>query len=57
MIPKLLSRLALPLSDLLPLRTSDKLFVSDREVGILNPDDDTRRIAGVLIALEIVVRG
>ena len=47
----------LALSDLLPLTTSDKLFFRSREVAILDVNDDTRRINGVLIALEIVVKG
>jgi hypothetical protein len=45
------------LSALLPLQTTDKLFFRDREFAILNPDDDTRRVAGVAVALEIKVRG
>jgi hypothetical protein len=45
------------LSAMLPLLTTDKLFFRDREFAILDPDDDTRRYAGVLIALELVVRG
>jgi hypothetical protein len=45
------------LSTLLPRRTTDKLFFRDREVAILDIDDDTRRIQGVPIALEIVVDG
>jgi hypothetical protein len=45
------------LSALLPLLTTDKLFFRDREFAILDPDDDTRRYAGVLIALELTVRG
>jgi hypothetical protein len=44
------------LSVLLPLRTTDKLLVRDRELAIQNVDDDTRRVVGVLIALEIVAR-
>jgi hypothetical protein len=47
----------LPLLDLLPLTTRDKLFFRDGEVAILDVNDDTRRINGVLIALEIVVKG
>ena len=46
-----------PLSALLPLLTTDKLFFRDREFAILDPDDDARRYAGVLIALELTVRG
>jgi hypothetical protein len=45
------------LAELLPLATTDKLFFRNSEVAILGIDDDTRRIAGVLIALEILVRG
>jgi len=45
------------LSALLPLLTTDKLFFRDREFAIVDPDDDTRQINGVLIALECVVRG
>jgi hypothetical protein len=47
----------LALSALLPLRTTDKLFFRDVEVGILDIDDDTRRIDGVLIALDVRVEG
>ena len=47
----------LALSDLLPLTTSDKLFFRDGEVAIFDVNDDTRRVNGVLIALEIVVKG
>ena len=45
------------LAELLPLTTGDKLFFRNTEVAILGIDDDTRRIAGVLIALEIMARG
>ena len=45
------------LSAMLPLLTTDKLFFRDREFAILDPDDDARRYAGVLIALELTVRG
>ena len=44
------------LSAMLPLTTNDKLFFRSHEVAIIYPDDDTRRVAGVLIALEILVR-
>ena len=47
----------LALADLLPLTTSDKLLFRDAEVAILDVNDDTRRVSGVLIALEIVVKG
>ena len=46
-----------PLSDLLPLTTGDKLFFRNHEVAIFDIDDDTRRIAGVLIAIDVMVRG
>jgi hypothetical protein len=46
-----------PLSELLPLRQSDKLLFRNRECAIVNADDDTRRIAGVLIAIDVMVRG
>jgi hypothetical protein len=42
---------------LLPLTTADKLFSRNRELGILNVDDDTVRVAGVLVALKIIARG
>jgi hypothetical protein len=45
------------LSALLPVLTTDKLFFRDREFAILDPDDDARRYAGVLIAIELTVRG
>jgi hypothetical protein len=45
------------LSALLPLRSGDVLAFRGREAAILNADDDTRRLAGVLIALEITIRG
>jgi hypothetical protein len=41
------------LSTLLPVTTRDTLFFRDREATILSPDDDSRRVAGVLIALEL----
>ena len=45
------------LSTLLPLTTSDKLVLRGRELAIKYADDDTRRFAGVLVALEIQVAG
>jgi hypothetical protein len=45
------------LVDLLPLTVSDRLFFRNTEVAILGIDDDTRRIAGVLIAIEVMARG
>lgn len=41
----------------LPITTSDKLIVNGREMAIIAPDDLTRRVNGVLIALELQVRG
>jgi hypothetical protein len=45
------------LATMLPLSNDDKLVISGREVAIQGVDDQTRRIQGVLVALEIQVRG
>jgi hypothetical protein len=45
------------LSAILPLNNDDKLVIRGREVLILGVDDETRRIQGTLVALEIQVRG
>lgn len=45
------------LGALLPLTTADKLMIRGREVAIKAVDDNTRRVQGVLIALEIQVAG
>lgn len=46
------------LSSLLPLsKYTDRLLIGGVEVSIEGVDDQTRRIQGVLIALEIQVRG
>ncbi|WP_018456807.1 hypothetical protein [Bradyrhizobium sp. WSM4349] len=45
------------LSTMLPLSNDDRLVISGREVAIQGVDDQARRIQGVLIALEIQVRG
>lgn len=45
------------LSAVLPLTTNDKLVIRGREVAIKAVDDNTRRIGGVLIALEITAAG
>lgn len=45
------------LAAVLPLSTTDKLVIRGREVRIKAVDDNTRRIAGVLIALEIQAEG
>jgi hypothetical protein len=42
---------------LLPLTTTDKLVIRGHEVAIKAVDDNTRRISGVLIALEIQAAG
>lgn len=41
----------------LPITTNDKLRVRGKELGIIAADDSTRRIDGVLIAIEIQARG
>jgi hypothetical protein len=41
----------------LPVRSSDKLVVRGKELAIIDPDDSTRRIQGVLVAYELQVRG
>jgi hypothetical protein len=41
----------------LPLKKGDKAFVRGKELNIEAPDDNTRRIAGELIAYELQVRG
>lgn len=45
------------LSTLLPLTTNDKAVVRGKEIAIKGIDDNTRRIAGTLIALEIQAAG
>lgn len=45
------------LSALLPLKDTDKVVVDGREFAIRFVDDQTRRIDGTLIALELVVSG
>lgn len=45
------------LAAVLPLTTSDQLVIRGREVSIKAVDDNTRRIGGVLIALEIHAAG
>lgn len=49
--------LADSLSSLLPLLDSDKVVIDGAEFGIRFIDDQTRRIAGVLVALEIQITG
>lgn len=45
------------LADLLPLSTTDKLVIRGREAAIKGVDDNTRRIGGVLIGLDLQVAG
>lgn len=45
------------LADMLPLANTDALFFRGAEVAIQDIDDDTRRVDGVLIALNIMVKG
>lgn len=45
------------LTSLLPITTNDKLVIRGNEVKIKAVDDNTRRIDGTLIALEIQVAG
>lgn len=41
----------------LPVTTSDVVLVRGKQLAILAADDSTRRIDGVLIAIELQVRG
>lgn len=41
----------------LPLTVDDRVVVRGKEMRLLAPDDSTRRVAGVLIAYELQVRG
>ena len=45
------------LATLLPVLRSDKLVIRGRECAIKNVDDNKRRYAGTLIALELQVEG
>lgn len=45
------------LTSLLPLTTNDKLVVRGKTLAIKAIDDNTRRIGGTLIALEITAGG
>lgn len=45
------------LSSVLPLTTADSVIIRGREVKIKAIDDNTRRIGGTLIALELQVAG
>ena len=41
----------------LPLKKGDKIVIRGRETNIEAPDDNTRRVRGVLVAYELQVRG
>ncbi|EJN15693.1 hypothetical protein PMI42_00710 [Bradyrhizobium sp. YR681] len=45
------------LETMLPLTNLDRIVLRGAEVEIIGVDDDTRRVAGVLVALELQVRG
>ncbi len=45
------------LASILPVTTSDKVVVRGKEITIVAVDDNTRRVGGILIALELQVRG
>jgi hypothetical protein len=45
------------LSSILPVTISDKCVVRGKELAIKAVDDNTRRIGGTLIALELQVGG
>jgi hypothetical protein len=45
------------LAGILPITTNDKAVVRGKELAIKAVDDSTRRIAGILIALEIQASG
>jgi hypothetical protein len=46
-----------PLEALLPIRPTDTVTFDGRLRAILEPDDVTRRIAGVVIGVELTVEG
>jgi hypothetical protein len=41
----------------LPVTTNDKVVARGKELAILGVDDNTRRVDGVLIAIDLQVRG
>lgn len=41
----------------LPVTANDKVVLRGRELAIMSVDDSTRRVAGMLIALELQARG
>lgn len=49
--------LAEPVTAMLPITTSDKVVVRGKELAIMAADDSSRRVGGVLIAIELQVRG
>jgi hypothetical protein len=46
-----------PQSLTLPLLSSDKVVVRGKELQIISADDSSRRVDGVLVAIEIQARG
>jgi hypothetical protein len=46
-----------PQSLSLPLLSSDKVVVRGKELQIISADDSSRRVQGVLVAIEIQARG
>jgi hypothetical protein len=46
-----------PMTIFFPIVPSDKVVVRGKELAIISSDDSTRRIQGVLIAVEIQARG
>jgi hypothetical protein len=49
--------LAASLASILPVTPADRLVVRGRELSIIAVDDNTRRVAGTLVAIELQVRG
>ena len=45
------------IASLLPLTDADKVVIRDRECAIKGIDDNTRRIAGVLVGVDLQVAG
>lgn len=45
------------LTSILPVTTDDKIVLRGSELTIVKADDSTRRVAGILIALELQARG
>lgn len=45
------------LGSVLPVTTGDALMIRGKQLAIITVDDNTRRVSGTLIALEIQARG